>query len=252
MSSLYQPDLAFIQASGFADFARGAAPEIVRQLSSAGTVRRVVDVGCGAGPLTAALAHAGFEVTGIDVSTELLRFARAVCPSAHFIPGSIYDQRIPACDAILAVGEPLTYHDGGGAEDQVREFFQRASEALPSSGLLIFDLIELGDPSLAGHFWKTAEDWAVLSETQEDQKARNLVRTIETFRKVGDLYRRGREVHQVRLFDRTQVCGWLQQAGFSVTTSDSYGEFRLPPRRRAFFCVRRTSGERNLASFGNG
>jgi 2-polyprenyl-3-methyl-5-hydroxy-6-metoxy-1,4-benzoquinol methylase len=66
MESLYRQDLAYIQALAFGGLARGAAPKIVRLLNTAQIqIRRVVDVGCGAGPLAACLVEAGFEVTGI-------------------------------------------------------------------------------------------------------------------------------------------------------------------------------------------
>lgn len=239
MNELYGQDLAFIQGSGFGDFARGSALEIIRLLRDASVpVRRVLDVGCGAGPLSAALLEAGFEVTGIDVSGELLSIARSACPSGRFLQGSIYELPIPACEAVLAVGESLTYQETEGAEERLRSFFQRASAALPAGGMLIFDVIEVGEPSLAGRFWKAGDDWAVLAETQEDQSARVLVRNIETFRKMGELYRRGREKHLVRLFNSSELQGWLEAAGFAVTTAQSYGEFRLALRRRAFFCTR--------------
>jgi SAM-dependent methyltransferase len=239
MNTLYEEDLAYIQANGFGDFARSAAPGILYVLRSASIpVRRIVEVGCGAGPLTTAFADAGFQVTGIDVSSELLRLARAACPAAEFIRGSIYDQRIPAGDAIVAVGEPLTYHNEGDADALVRDFFRRAHAALPAGGMLIFDLIELGAPTLIGRTWGSGQDWAVLVDTSEDQSSRTLVREIETFRKIGKAYRRGDEVHRVRLFDSSEVCGWLEGAGFRVSTGTSYGDFPLPPRRRAFFCLR--------------
>ena len=63
--------------------------------------------------LTAALVKAGFEATGIDQSSALLRISRAAVPRAHFIHESIYDAEIPPCEAILAIGEPLTYHAEG-------------------------------------------------------------------------------------------------------------------------------------------
>ena len=240
MHDLYQQDLAYIQATGYGDFARNAAPAVVRMVLEASIpVHRIVEVGCGAGPLTKTLVDAGFDVTGIDVSPELVHIAQIACPRARFRVGSIYAQEIPACEAIVAIGEPLTYHDGDDGDDHVKDFFGRASHVLASGALLIFDLIELGQPALAGRSWKAGEDWAVLVETTEEQSSRTLTREMETFRKVGEAYRRGREVHRVRLFDSADVCHWLEAAGFRVSTEPAYGEFRLPARRRAFFCTRR-------------
>jgi SAM-dependent methyltransferase len=114
MQPLYQRDLAYVHAAAFGTLARGAAGEIVRRLQSCSTrVRRVLDVGCGAGPLTEALINAGFEVTGIDSSAELLELARANVPTAHFVHASVYDVQIRAYDAVVALGEPLTYQAEG-------------------------------------------------------------------------------------------------------------------------------------------
>lgn len=238
--TLYKQDLAYIHAAGFGGLARGAAPEILRRLQAAPVaIRRVLDVGCGAGPLTAALANGGFEVTGIDPSADLLALARATVPNARFVEASIYEIDLPACEAILAVGEPLAYHAGDAdADSRLHQFFGRAAAILPPAGQLIFDIIETGEPPLAGRFWTSGDDWAVLAETSEDPSARTLTRSIETFRRAGELYRRGREVHHVRLFDSQALCRQLGDCGFSLETAQSYGAQALPPRRRAFFCTR--------------
>ncbi|MFZ3368779.1 MAG: methyltransferase domain-containing protein [Candidatus Sulfotelmatobacter sp.] len=240
MEPLYKQDLAHIQAAAFGNLAQGAAPEIIRLLKCAPVqIRRVVDVGCGAGPLTAALVEAGFEVTGIDSSAELLAIARTAISKAHFIHGSVYETQIPACQAIVALGEPLTYHaEGADADFLVESFFRAASHVLPMGGMLIFDVIELGGPSLAGRYWSSGEDWAVLAETEEDQGSRTLVRNIETFWRVDQLYRRGCEVHRIRLFDTATLSNQLAARGFSTETAQAYGAQKLAPRRRAFFSSR--------------
>ena len=240
MWPLYDQELAYIHAAAFGGLAQGAAPEIVRRLKSAAVrIRKVVDVGCGAGPLTSALVKAGFEVTGVDSSAELLAIARAAVPRAHFVNASVYEEEIPACEAIVALGEPLTYHaEGTDADGLVRKFFQRASDILPAGGMLIFDVIELGEPSLAGRLWSSGEDWAVLVSTEEDQGSRTLARNIETFRRVDNLYRRGREAHRVHLFDAGELCRQLAACGFETETAKAYGSQRLGPRRRAFFSTR--------------
>ena len=236
----YAHDLAYIQAAGFGDFAQRTAPGIVRRLSSAAIpIRRVLDAGCGAGPLSKLLVEAGFEVIGIDASEPLLAIARAAVPQARFIHGSLYEVDLPPCEAILAIGEPLTYHSGNASADSLlRSFFQNASATLPRGGLLIFDVIETGEPPLSGKFWSAGEDWAVLAETTEHPEERRLVRTIETFRRAGDLYRRGREVHQVRAFETQALTADLNNCGFTVETAVAYGDEPLFPRRRAFFATR--------------
>lgn len=93
---LYGEDLAYIHATAFEGLARGAAAEIVRRLRSAAIpISTVVDAGCGAGALTAALVEAGFAVTGIDSSAELVSMARARVPGADFVNGSIYEAGSP-------------------------------------------------------------------------------------------------------------------------------------------------------------
>lgn len=109
MQSPYGCDLPYVQAVAYGTLARGTAAEILRRLrSSSAQVRRVLDVGCGAGPLTEALIEAGFQVTGVDTSAALLQRARKKVPMAHFIHASVYDAEIRGYDAVVAVGEPLT------------------------------------------------------------------------------------------------------------------------------------------------
>ena len=239
MQPLYGQDLAYIQAVAFGDLARGAAAEIVRRLRSASIpIRRVVDVGCGAGPLTAALLEAGFELTGIDISAELLRIARVSVPEASFLHGSIYEVEIPTCEAVMAIGEPLTYHNDDDGDRRLEKFFHRVAKILPINGMLIFDVIELGEPSLTSRSCHAGEDWAVLVDTKEDRASRKLTREIEIFRREGELYRRGHERHNVQLFDSQVLRRQLTEAGFVTSTAQGYGDYPLAPRRRAFFATR--------------
>ena len=239
MQPIYGTDLAWIHGKAFGDFARGATPEIVRRLKSCMiSVRHVLEVGCGAGALTAGLIRAGFEVTAVDSSSDLIAMARVAVPRAYFVTSSIYDFGFPECDAIVALGEPLSYHFRMNDADAVVEnFFRHAHAALPKGGALIFDVIETGEPPLAGRTWAGGDDWAALVETTEDLGARELIRTIDTFRQVDRLYRRAREIHHIRLFDRRELTGRLQALGFTVETAPAYGEAKLLPRRVAFFCT---------------
>lgn len=243
--TLYEHDLALVQAEGFADFARRVAPEIVAWLRSRPhPVRRVLDVGCGAGISTAALVAAGFETIAIEPSLPLLERARAAAPGARFIHASVYDVELPACDAVLALGEPLGYHapESDGLAKLV-QLFAKVSDALPPGGVFAFDLITTGEPSLANRGGRSGPDWAIVYELHDDPARRLLTREIETFVRApgSELYRRASEIHHVRLFDPEELSAELSAAGFDVRTSRAYGSAELAPRRLAFLATRRAS-----------
>lgn len=239
--ALYGADLALVQAAAFGDLARSAAPEIVARLKAAPLpVRRVYDVGCGAGVTTRALTDAGFDTIAVEPSPDLLAIARAAAPAARFVNASAYDVAFETCAAVLAVGEVLTYHaPDADAEAAVRGFFDRAARALVPGGLLAFDVIEAEGPPLDARSYRSTDDWAILYETREDRPAARLTRAIETFvRDESGLYRRAREVHHVKTFDVNAMKRWLEEAGFRVETARAYGFAPLAPRRVAFFATR--------------
>jgi hypothetical protein len=191
------------------------------------------------GSIDIRLGRGRIRRAGVDNSADLLAIAAASVPGACFVNASIYDYAISGCEAIVANGEPLTYHgEIADADRRVHDFLQRLAATLPPGGMLIFDVIETGEPSLAGRFWTSGTDWAVLAETTEDQSSRTLVRMIETFRQVGDLYRRGQELHRVRLFDTKELLVLLARYGYAAETVQAYRSERLLPRRRAFICTR--------------
>ena len=66
--------------------------------------RKVVDAGCGAGRLSAHLSGAGLDVTGVDLSPEMVRVARRRHPRLSFEVGELADlpEADAAADGILA------------------------------------------------------------------------------------------------------------------------------------------------------
>jgi SAM-dependent methyltransferase len=239
-SSIYGDDLAMVQASGFGEFAAAAIQEVIPKLRSFG-VKRVIDVGCGAGVSTRALADAGFEVLGIEQSEALLPYARSAAPGAAFRLASAYETDFPPCDAVLALGETLSYHRPDvDAHARVRGFFRSVSQALRYGGLLVFDVIDDDGEPLNARGWSRGADWVVLHESLEDRATRRLVRNIETFRLTATgTYRRTSETHDVCLFDGHAVKAWLEQEGFDAEVETAYGSFALSRRRLAFTAVRR-------------
>jgi cyclopropane fatty-acyl-phospholipid synthase-like methyltransferase len=234
---LYSDDLAYIHDVGFGDFAERAAPEVIRILHTGGirpsTLRapRIVEVGCGGGALARRLCDRGYDVVGFDVSPAMIRLARAKAPGAHFRVRSLTDARLPRCDAVVAIGEVITYvgadRAGAGLATSVRRFFARVHAALEPGGLFIFDFIESAQRRTYPATSRGGRDWALVSRADLDRSGRILTRRMVTIRKVGKHFRGSQETHRVRVHSRQDMAAALADAGFAARMSRAYGRYRL-------------------------
>ena len=238
MTDAYREDLAHIHDVGFGHLAENAAQVLINTLRQSGINQgKVIDLCCGSGLLARKLAAAGYGVLGIDISEALLDIAKERVPSAHFRQESILKAELPQCVAVAAIGECFNYlFDEDNTEQALYALLGHIHEALDPGGLLLFDVAEPGRVPVSGsqQAHTQGEDWAVLMTAEEDRKNGLLTRRITTFRKVGELYRRDQEIHQLRLIRRTKVLEYLSVLGFEVRILDSYGELRLPPGLTGF------------------
>lgn len=238
MTDAYREDLAYIHDVGFGHLAKNAAQVLLNALRPSPIGRgTVIDLGCGSGLLARELAAAGYGVLGIDISEALLDIAKERVPTAHFRQESILKAELPPCVAVAAIGECFNYlFDEDNTEQALYALLRSIHEALDPGGLLLFDVAEPGRiPDSGSHQAHTqGEDWAVLMTAEEDRTNGLLTRRITTFRKVGELYRRDQEIHQLRLITRTKVLEHLGVLGFEVRILDSYGQLRFPPGLTGF------------------
>ena len=164
----------------------------------------MVDLGCGSGLWARELLRAGYGVLGIDISEAMVEIAREKAPGAEFRVGSLFEATIPPCDAVTAVGEVLNYlFDPENEERGLEGVFGRVYEALGPGGVFVFDVLGPGQvpPGAKTRGCRVGEDWAVLSEREEDASRGTIERRIVSFRKSGEHYRREDEVHRVRLYE---------------------------------------------------
>jgi SAM-dependent methyltransferase len=233
MTHAYGDDLAYIHDVGFGDFARNAAPGILALLRRHGVEQGlVVDLGCGSGIWTQALVAAGYDVLGIDISAAMLTLARARVPQGQFRQESFLTAQLPACVAVTALGECFNYlFDRRNTRQGLRRLLRRIYQALLPGGLFIFDVAEPGRVPGRGpqRHYREGEDWAALVTAEEDRRRHLLTRQITSFRKVGALYRRDHEVHQLRLCRRSTLAEQLRGLGFRVRILAGYGQLRFAP-----------------------
>lgn len=96
----------------------------------------VIDLGCGNGALSAALAEKGFRVTGIDASAEQLEIARRNYPEINFICADAVDFTLPEkADAVFA-NAVFHWIDPEKQPDMLR----CVCNALKPGGQLVFEM----------------------------------------------------------------------------------------------------------------
>jgi SAM-dependent methyltransferase len=242
MSEAYGADLTYIHDAGHGDLARAAAQTVIAALRRAGRQRgRVVDLGCGSGIYAGALLEAGYEVTGFDLSAAMIAAARRRAPQADLRVGSFLDAEIPRCVAVTAIGECFSYlFDENVAGEALDGLFARVHRALEPRGVFVFDVAAPGRLRGASpqRHWREGEDWAVLVEVEEDVAGGRLSRSITTFRRLGESWRRDHETHLLRLHSRRDLELRLRAAGFRVRSLARYGTVRFAPGHLGF-CARK-------------
>jgi SAM-dependent methyltransferase len=232
MTDAYRDDLAYIHDTGHGDFARQAAPALLKLFKERGIDRGlVIDLACGSGIWAAALAAAGYDVLGIDISPSMIELARKRVPQGQFRAESYLTADLPPCVAVTALGEGFNYlFDRGNTRSGLGRLFRRIHAALGPRGLLVFDVAVPGRVPGSGvrQLGREGPDWAVWVEVKEDRQRLRLTRRITSFRKVGEFYRRDHEVHEQRLFVRSELAAQLRQVGFRVRTLAGYGPTPFP------------------------
>lgn len=109
----------------------------------AGEIRRVLDLGCGTGCLTAALAARGYETVGIDVSEGMLEVARQRAEklglgNASFAPGDMRGFTVrPKCDAAVCTMDGINHLIRTA---DLTDCLRAVRGALKHGGLFLFDV----------------------------------------------------------------------------------------------------------------
>ena len=122
----------------------------------------VLDVGCGTGRLTIAMAVARLEVTGLDVTPEMLGRARS--KSAHldteWIQGDARTMRLGRRFRLITMTSHGFQHLL--ADEDIDAFLDRARKHLYPDGVLAFETRNCAAKSFGGSeepaLWKTVED----------------------------------------------------------------------------------------------
>ena len=214
-ASVYDRLMADVDYSQWAAFYR-------MLLSQYGISRgKVCECACGTGSLTILLADMGYQMTGVDLSADML-FEASQKARKHgaMIPFVKQDMRFlrlhRQMDAILCTNDGVNYLEN---PQQLSEFFRAAYLALRAGGVLIFDLSTpyklehvLGD----SFYGDETEDMAYLWRNHFSKTRQLTELDLAIFiRQKDNSYQRIEEHQKQYAHTRTLLKNLLQTAGFT-------------------------------------
>ncbi|GIQ69731.1 class I SAM-dependent methyltransferase [Xylanibacillus composti] len=190
---------------------------------------RIADIGCGTGNITIPLALKGYELTGLDLSKEMLQVAAGkweatarqqpfgVTGTCEWQQQDARNWRLPEpTDAVISFCDCLNYLL---EPEELKQAFHCAYEALKPGGTFLFDLHhprQLQAYAEEQPFIWNEPDLAYLWACLFDEERCQVEHQLTIFRRCeGDVrYERIDEIHRQRTYEPEVVVDLLRDAGF--------------------------------------
>ncbi|WP_416149292.1 class I SAM-dependent DNA methyltransferase [Salipaludibacillus sp. HK11] len=192
---------------------------------------RVLDLACGTGTFSLMLARQGFDLTGVDISADMLTVAEGKAREAgvdvDFILQDMRElQGFQQLDGITIFCDGLNYLR---QQKDVKQTFFHLATALKTGGVLLFDvhscfkLEYIFDHQLYG---ENGETLSYLWFSDPADEPLSVQHTLTFFNKKenGDYERMDEEQYQ-RTFEPHVYKQWLEDAGFhNIEITADFGE----------------------------
>jgi SAM-dependent methyltransferase len=207
----------------------------------------VLDVGCGTGELLIRLLQEGADVTGVDLSSEMLVVARDKCAAIKKQPLLLHQdmrnlEELGQFDIVTIYCDSLNYLE---TPEDVMTTFASVYNQLPEGGLLLFDVHSTTkvEEGFIGQTFADADDevsyiWHSFAGEHEASVEHELTFFVQ---EANGSYNRYDELHNQRTYSISDYTAWLEGAGFTVEgISSDFNE--NPPTdesERIFFVARK-------------
>ncbi len=141
---------------------------------------RILDLACGFGRHSLALARRGFSVTGVDITPDYVRYAREQAESegldARFLCADIREVQFEGeFDAVLNMADGAIGYLENDAEN--RKIFEAVAKALKPGGRHFMDVMngDYADCHFPCQLWEAGEKCLTLSRFEWNREARILL-----------------------------------------------------------------------------
>ncbi|MEC5422191.1 class I SAM-dependent methyltransferase [Virgibacillus sp. C22-A2] len=190
----------------------------------------IADLGCGTGEITVKLAKAGYKMTGIDYSSEMLTYAEHKASEAK-VTVQWLQQDLRDLDGLTELDAAVSYCDVINYitdEEEISSVFNRVAASLREGGLFIFDIHSLYHVEhhfINQTFADVMEDTSYIWFCMEGEQPGEMFHDLTFFSLDGDKYERFEEYHHQRTYSIKFYQRLLKDAGFN--NLQVYGDFSL-------------------------
>jgi len=205
--------------------------------------KKLLDIGCGTGTMATGFVNLGYEVSGLDLSEEMLAIAAErlmseginvplYCMSMDELNG------FENLDVIIIPIDSINYLQN---QEEVQETLSRIYQSLRSGGQLFFDvhsLYKMDEIFMDSPFTYDDGEITYLWMTEAGEAPHSVHHDMLFYVQQEDsLYERFEEYHYQRTYDIETYMEMLQRAGFSeiTVTSDFVEEAPTEESERIFF-----------------
>ena len=181
--------------------------------------RTAVDLACGTGSVTAILAKKGLQVTGVDMSEEMLTVAQQKAAELdnhpRFVCQPLQELRLPrGVDMAVCALDSLDYITD---PKDCKEAIRRVYKALNPGGIFIFDVntpekLRAMDGQV---FLDEDDDVYCVWRGEFDEQTNICSYGMDLFQRRGAVWERSFEEHCEYAYSAQQLTGYLKAAGFT-------------------------------------
>ena len=225
------------------DIPYDAYVEWIMQHAPATTFSNLLDIGCGTGTLALMLQQAGYNVSGIDLSEEMLAVASARMAAAN-VSMPLFAMSMDELDGFEQLDVAIIPIDSINyvtEQQKVKETLKRIYESLRDGGQLFFDvhsLFKMDEIFLDSPFTFDNGEITYVWHTEQGEYEHSVYHQMTFFIPAQNgLFERFDEEHYQRTFAPMQYVEWLKQIGFShvEVTADWSDEAPEEQSQRIFF-----------------
>ncbi|RUR75330.1 class I SAM-dependent DNA methyltransferase [Chlorogloeopsis fritschii PCC 9212] len=185
----------------------------------------ILDLCCGTGHMAQHLIEQGYQVTGLDISEAMLRYARENAPNAQFIcDDARFFNLPPTFDAVISPSGSLNHML---TIEELQQVFAKVYNSLLNNGVFLFALnLEDGYTSWNGAITdgdvKNDYAWACCDNYNPEEKIGQFKITI--FQQVEESWQRLDITNLVKAYSQAEIISTLASVGFTdISVYDMQG-----------------------------